>query len=149
MKEKIGSITGIINNNVATVNGGGIYNKSKIDYESSEISANSSGTLGGGICNTEGGNIGYRENVAENGIANMVHDNTSGYGGGIFTNGSGSLYVNGAKIYNNIANGNAGAISSGGNAYIYSASIYHNTAKIVGGAIVNEATAKRTKLHDD
>lgn len=138
---KIGSITGIINNNVATVNGGGIYNKSKIDYESSEISANSSGTLGGGICNTEGGNIGYRENVAENGIANMVHDNTSGYGGGIFTNGSGSLYVNGAKIYNNIANENAGAISSGGNAYIYSASIYHNTAKIVGGAIVNEATA--------
>lgn len=136
----IGSISGILNNNVATENGGAVFNKGYITLIFSEVSENSSGTLGGGICNTDGGSIGDEANVVNKGITNMVHDNTAGYGGGIFTNGSGSLYVNGAKVYNNRASGNAGAISSGGNAYIYNASIYNNTAAIVGGAIVNEAT---------
>jgi len=75
----------------------------------------------------------------------VVSGNTGGTGGGIATNGNGSLHINDSNVSGNSAVvDNAGGIDNGGGMVMTRSSVTGNTAAIHGGGLFNNGAATIT-----
>ena len=162
--------TGIIRNNYASFNGGGvsclvrrIIGDVTAEITGGEISGNSAGISGGGIDlyadkNNESGAL---NNVVVNLTGGILHSNSAQNGGGIYvgintTNSTATMTINSSytasTIYGNTATENGGAIGlNNGTVAITSGNFSNNTAGR-GGAIylgTGNMTLNNVFIHDN
>lgn len=130
--------TGTISDNISGNMGGGIHNQGGF------VEMNG-GTIFGNDAHASGGGIYSSSPTAMNLKGGSIHGNTARLGAGV-CNGGSTMILDGALIYNNIANENedglGGGIYNSGTLTLISGSINNNQAFREGGGIYNGDHAK-------
>lgn len=130
--------TGTISDNISGNMGGGIYNQGGfVEMNGGTIFRNDAHASGGGIY--------FSSSIAMNLKGGSIHGNTARLGAGVSCGGS-SIILDGAIIYENVANKNedglGGGIYNSGTLTLISGSICNNKAFREGGGIYNDKHAK-------
>lgn len=119
--------------------GGGIYNDGFLTMEASFVADNEALTNGGGLYNNAIG-----AGIAHLTLGNRFQNNTAVHGGAIYQN-NGNLFLDGNKLYDNIASAGGGAVylvnNTGDDLDIRNNFIYNNAAlNDQGGGVFNMNT---------
>lgn len=129
-EEKLTMTGGVISDNTATQNGGGVNNEGTFDFSGGKITDNSATQNGGGIRNADTLTI----------TGGEISENTSVNGGGMFITEDGTFGMDGGKITANNATAHGGGICNNGTVTLSGGSISNNTATKVSDGIYQGGT---------
>ncbi len=130
---------GTIHTNIASAEGGGIYNESgSVTLTNSHVFDNQTNQNGGGVYNGEQGTFNLVGTFGKAHMSSTVRNNSAEKGGGIYNNGV--LWLNQSEIRSNTVSDEGGGIYNVGMMTLMNSSIRSNTASgpgANGGGIYN------------
>jgi predicted outer membrane repeat protein len=116
--------------------GGGISNRGSLTVRDSLLTCNVATLEGGGIFNTI--IVGFASTLTVTG--STLSGNSAGEGGAIYNDALATLAVHGSTLSCNTADDSGGAIFNLGTAKVQQSSLYRNSAGSAGGGIFNGAS---------